>query len=266
MGAFRDRFGIPGVIAVIALVFAMFGGAYAASDDGGDAGDGGDANASAKAKKPKPKPGPKGPKGDAGPAGPAGPAGQAGGKGDTGAQGAQGQQGPQGPQGAQGVKGDKGDKGDPGLTGWVGSLPEGATETGTFALRWSGAGLNTVAAPLSIPLADEISEANVHAVNPAGEELAPTVPPSFQTPVNCLGSTAEPKALPGKFCVYVGAASGTPEPIPGLNINVPIIQKATAAGAGTERGASTSGAVLWFQSAGVGGVNGSYAVTGAIEG
>ncbi len=167
----RNRFGIPGVISVMALVFAMFGGAYAASNSG-------KATTSAKAKK-----GPRGPKGATGPAGPAGPAGPQGPKGDQGPAGEEGEQGPKGAPGAPGPKG------DPWTAG--GTLPTGATETGT----WGGLvpKESETTFPVSLPVPLENAPEAVF-VKTAGEEVS-----------KCPGVIdGVPTAEAGKLCVYAG--------------------------------------------------------------
>jgi hypothetical protein len=205
------RFGIPGVISVIALVFAMLGGAYASNS-----GSGGKATASAKAKR-----GPRGPKGATGPAGPAGPQGPAGAqgaKGDTGAAGSNGSNGSPGTPGqsvataveppfgecgeqegvkltsaggtnyvCDGAEGEKGEKGDPWTAG--GTLPPGATETGTWLVEAAVPAFTLIHTNISftIPLGAALPAANVH--------LGPE-------PTNCPGTAADPKAAPGQLCVY----------------------------------------------------------------
>ncbi len=229
----RTRFGIPGVISVIALVFAMFGGAYAASNSAS----GGKATASAKAKK-----GPRGPKGATGPAGPAGPQGPAGAQGAAGANGKDGANGVSGksvitasvdganePAGepceerggtsleveGSGVKryacnGEEGAEGVPGTEGspWAvnGTLPVGATETGTWTLGEikSGVEPEVVRLPISftIPLAAPLDEVDVHYINASGqEELGPG---DEVASTKCHGSVSAPQADSGNLCVYTG--------------------------------------------------------------
>jgi hypothetical protein len=206
MHAFKNRFGIPGVISVFALVFAMLGGAYAASNDSGNA------TASAKkTKKAKKGPrGPRGPQGPAGPAGPQGPAGETGAPGAKGAQGAQGEKGATGAEGAQGPAGAKGATGATGPTGaagaagaagaigptgpegspWTagGTLPSGQTETGywSFGSRTTS-GFEYIPISFPIPLTAKPKVVYVG----VGQEKA-----------GCSGSAAEPAADPGNLCVY----------------------------------------------------------------
>jgi hypothetical protein len=204
----RNRFGIPGVISVIALVFAMIGGAYAANNSGG-----GKATASAKGKR-----GPKGPKGAPGPAGAQGPAGA---NGKDGGQGPQGEPGTDGTSvtneaasgadcggrggakfhvgagattfacnGEKGTTGNQGPAGDPWTAG--GTLPPGATETGSFVsfgTENQGA-LATVS--FGIPLSAPIALAHMHLINDLNS-----------IPSGCTGGTISiPKADPGNICIY----------------------------------------------------------------
>jgi hypothetical protein len=227
----RNRFGIPGAISVIALVFAMLGGAYAASNDDGKA------TASAKAKK-GPR-GPRGPKGPAGPAGPQGPAGPAGAKGDNGAAGANGNDGAPGAPGAPGTSvtntslpvgnancgfggaqfkvgagtatfacnGEPGEEGPEGPEGdpWteLGTLPPGATETGTWGFNASDVNA-TIFAPISftIPLGpDMFSGPNA--------ELQSHYQSQSDFSDFCEGNPINPSAPPGELCVYnAGAGFG----------------------------------------------------------
>jgi hypothetical protein len=215
----RNRFGIPGVISVIALVFAMMGGAYAASNNSG----GGKASASAKAKK-----GPRGPKGATGPAGPAGPAGPqgpAGAKGDTGANGSNGANGvsvsseefavgpkeghcPEGGtkftsasgksfacNGEEGPIGPAGAAGPPGPTcpGGQCVLPAGATESGFWSFSAQGSVLTYVT--ISFPLEPSVTP-EFHYVE---EEEQGTAKAKGE---GCKGNSEEPKADPGKLCLY----------------------------------------------------------------
>ncbi len=219
----RTRFGIPGVISVIALVFAMFGGAYAASNSAS----GGKATASAKAKK-----GPRGPKGATGPAGPVGPAGPQGPKGDAGAAGSAGAPGasvtskavptssatcahnggseftsPSGTTTAcNGEPGEEGVEGSPWTAG--GTLPPGATETGTFAGGLNGTegyflGGLVLNVSFAIPLEAPIEEASnaIYVEGPVNEhcENAEHPGPASQT---------NPEAAPGYLCMFPSGGIG----------------------------------------------------------
>lgn len=163
---FRNRFGIPGVIAVMALVFAMFGGAYAANHPRG-----GKATASAKAKK-----GPRGPRGKTGPAGPTGP------------------QGLPGANGKDGATGPPGPPGPPGATGPTGTtLPSGMTETGIWGAR-GPEGLSSLITWVSFPLRLP-SAPTFHFV-----ECSFTCTPTPECPSTLV---SEPEAKPGQLCVYM---------------------------------------------------------------
>lgn len=292
LSAFRNRFGVPGIISVIALVFAMFGGAYAASDNGGS----GKATASAKAKK-----GPRGPRGPVGPAGPQGPAGP---KGDTGAAGSNGTNGKDGVSvtseafpttlegkcaGEGGTKftsvsgstfacnGKDGEDGEPGEPGepWTagGTLPQGATETG----GWAFSGTYTSAAPpkasISFPiqLAAPLGPSQVHLINKDGKELVLDLEAEEVkevTPTKCGGTAKVPTAAEGHLCVYSGLQllkeqgifsstfiTNPGDPCAGISCD-PIF-------GGQGAGASVAGAVVTFeyQTANVRSGHGTWAVT-----
>jgi hypothetical protein len=251
----RMRFGIPGVISVIALVFAMFGGAYAASNSSG----GSKATASAKAKKgprgPKGATGPAGPAGLQGPAGAKGDAGANGTNGSNGAAGADGTNGTgvtatesnttftggkclnvggskfvsasgetfacngkAGTNGTNGTTGPQGPKGDPWTAG--GTLPEGATETGAWAIS-SETGTGPVAETYAvgsisfpIPLAAGLDASHV---------LLATL---GSVPAECENSAhagdafaSNPEASPGYLCIYEGPAREHMEALEVLSAN-----------------------------------------------
>jgi hypothetical protein len=230
----RTRFGIPGVISVMALVFAMFGGAYAASNSS----DGGKATASKAGKR-----GPKGPKGATGPAGPVGPAGPQGPKGDAGASGANGGPGKDGESvklaaasgaecpeggtkitvgatsskvcnGANGADGLDGADGEPWTAG--GTLPQNATETGTYSAVVGGAadsyagGYMIPTISFSIPLAGPLDESHSILTDADGD-------------ATCTGSASNPTAPSGYLCVYaVETANATPVAIfPPSGLSIP---------------------------------------------
>jgi Collagen triple helix repeat (20 copies) len=231
----RNRFGIPGVISVIALVFAMLGGAYAASNSGSGKG----ATASAKVKKgPRGPRGPQGPAGPQGPQGPQGPAGANGKDGTPGQNGAPGSDGVDGADGKTvlsgtgnplpglgtdgdfyirtstqqifgpktagawgsptNLKGADGEDGNPWTLG--GTLPAGATETGTWIWgSFSTASLEYVAIEFNVPLAEALSAVKVHYSTEANfadfdEAGAGTT--------GCTGTPAAPTAPSGHLCVY----------------------------------------------------------------
>jgi hypothetical protein len=200
----RSQIGTAGlIVAIVALVAALAGGAIAATG-----GSNGKATASAKG-----KPGPRGKTGKTGPAGPAGPAGPqgpAGPKGDTGAPGSPGANGKSVTTGnatvgecskggatveVEGTPASKkkicnGAEGPPGPTCTAGAclLPAGATETGVWSTGFKGTPTTWVSISFPLRLTS-----------------APTlewVPLSGSNP-ECPGTPAEPKAKPGKLCVYV---------------------------------------------------------------
>jgi hypothetical protein len=271
----RTRFGIPGVISVIALVFAMFGGAYAASNSSG----GPKATASAKAKK-----GPRGPKGATGPAGPAGAQGPAGPKGDAGAAGSNGTNGSPGSPGeagksvksesfegtnepagepcaeqggnsfeveGAGVKhyacnGTAGTNGSPWTAG--GTLPVGATETGTWSFMSLDPSEESAAyAPISfpVPLAAELNETHVALAS--------------SDPVHCAGSFFEPTAASGYLCIYPAgvfkAAFREVDSLSGLSAQTNPVEGIP--------GASTSGAIVIYTVFGKEALEGGFTVRGA---
>ncbi len=267
----RNRFGIPGVISVIALVFALVGGAFAANDLG-DSGKSATASAKKSAKGPRGPRGPKGATGPAGPAGAAGPAGPAGAKGDAGAPGAAGNNGAAGAKGKDGTgvtsasfegtneplgepcaeaggvefkstspttyacNGEDGANGSP----WtVGTLPPGATQTGTYAYFSDNPSEESVAftsISFAVPLANPLDAS--HAVYASLEGGNPD-------PVHCDGTTAQPKAASGYLCVYEKVAFAS---------EIFAINPASSVG-GTPvapgvKGAGVTGAVLRFKTNG----------------
>ncbi len=249
-------------IATLALVFAMTGGAYAASKV---------LITSTKQISPKvlkSLQGKAGSPGANGAQGPAGPAGAAGPQGAAGTAGAKGETGPAGTNGTNGING---------TTGFTATLPSGKTLTGDWSLTKIAAAEELVSTGVSfgIPLV----EAPVpHLVNAKGKELAvgPAPPPNNGsvveevTPVNCLGSAAEPKANPGNLCVYVHTEKN-------LNVNPSTSSPAPAIcplGSGGGAGECTFGLVMgkWgadssgfglvaFIAAGFAEVEGTWAVT-----
>ena len=221
----HNKLGTAGlVVAIVALVAALTGAAYAA---------GGLTKQQEKqvkkiAKKYAGKPGP------AGPIGPQGPAGAPGKDGTNGTNGTNGADGKSvtgtpitagGACGAQtGVKYTLGATSTNicnGATGFTETLPSGKTETGVWSL---GPHAETELLPLSfnIPL-DEAPEA-LHFVNEEGKELTGESGTEV-TPVNCLGSADEPKALPGQVCVYEAANFGEAQ---GFNGNEVLTQLFTS--------------------------------------
>ena len=242
----REHLGTAGlVVAIVALVAALGGGAYAATG-----GNSGKATASAKGKPgPRGKTGKTGPAGPAGPQGPAGPAGAKGDKGDAGANGASGATGPAGPAGPAGSAGPAGPKGDPWTAG--GTLPSGATETGTWAGTVSelepGENVGIAAVPFAIPLAEILDAA--HVIN-FGKATAPEKENCENEAHDGAPGPNNPEAGPGYLCVYNDGQllGGEIRNIFQSNLAVP--------------GASTAGAVIEIASTEpVGGISGSFAVT-----
>ncbi len=265
----RDKFGTAGlIIAVIALVAALAGTAFAAAKLNG------------KQKKEVEKIAKKWANKIPGPAGPKGDNGAPGAKGDQGAKGETGDAGPPGKgivtgtlnpgQGgcaeggvSVGVEGSEpkksicnGEEGPPGQP-WVpdGTLPVGATETGTFAATASADSIILTQASFTIPLEAALDAAHVHAVNPAGEEYLGGI--SFGPPVHCQGSFSAPTAPTGELCIYVKFAEKL-FAIGPTEINVPEILKPD-----NSAGASRAGAMLKFLGANSSArVAGTFAVTG----
>jgi len=226
----RNRFGIPGVISVIALIFALTGSAFAAKY----------IITSTSQIKPsvlKKLKGPKGPKGATGPAGPAGPAGAAG---AVGKEGPAGKEGPQGEPGEPGEDGQDGQNGSPWTVGNV--LPEGAMETGDWAVNGKFSAFNRVFAPISFTIPLSIADAAV-----IGEEEEPTgsgVFPNIHVlavgegeTTECPGTVSNPEAVPGNLCIYSTARAGY--------LSTPgVFEAEQAAGNAEFQGVDTSGAVI----------------------
>jgi hypothetical protein len=169
----HDRFGTVGVIlGMLALIVALGGSAFAAKSGLSQPEKKLITKEAKKWGKKFAKPG------SPGAAGPEGAAGPGGAKGDT---------GPQGPQGPQGPEGAKGPEGSPWTAG--GTLPSGATETGTWSFEAADPAFNLIKTNISfsIPLAGPLPASNVH--------IAPE-------PTNCPGTVTEPEAAPGHLCVY----------------------------------------------------------------
>jgi hypothetical protein len=219
----REPFGKAGlIVAVVALVAALVGGAYAANTSGkrqhkkkNNAG----LNGKQKKEVKKIAKGFQG----TGPAGPQGPAGSNGNDGANGSNGSKGDPGNTGNTGQNGVSpvgtefsGNAGTctEGQGGVefegaeeavtyacngkegSPWTanGALPPGATETGS----WTPATIPTaptefqIPISLPIPLAANISPADTVVVE---EGEGPTA--------DCPGTSADPQAAAGKFCLYV---------------------------------------------------------------
>jgi hypothetical protein len=219
------------VVLTIALVFAMSGGAYAANKY---------LITSTKQISPKVlktlagKPGPAGAQGTRGPTGPVGPTGPAGSPGAKGENGTAGTEGKEGKPGvsvtskqltASNTTCDKeggteftavenkkttacdGKEGSPWTAG--GTLPAGATETGTW-----GGDINNVATTMvisfPIPLAKALEGSKTHVIGPGegegeknknGEEkTSPAI-----TAGECKGTYASPGAAAENLCVFINS-------------------------------------------------------------
>lgn len=208
-------------IATLALVFAMTGGAYAAGKY---------AITSTKQISPKVlkslqgkagKAGANGAPGAAGPAGPQGPAGAAGAAGPKGEDGAAGEPGTKGETGATGASGTSvatkeikvgesacSEQGGAefkagtatttacnGKTGFIETLPKGATESGT----WGGAAYNVnkfgeAQIPISFPIRLAEPGSAVYLTLAETKNAVGTG--------GCTGNVEEPTAPAGKLCIY----------------------------------------------------------------
>ncbi len=288
------------VVAIVALVVASVGGAYAAKKADKEM-----ASASATKKGPRGPKGPKGAKGAPGATGPAGPQGPAGANGKDGANGANGKDGTSGTAGSsvtaaklnpgnancadggsefkagatttfacngaegeageEGEKGEKGDEGSPWTLG--GTLPSGATETGTWGFgpmlasqvpfvseaaepteaeenREFAEKIESLNNPLrvmisfAIPLAEKLPDPQVHYLDQGYPTGA-----SAEEIENCPGSAADPQAKKGHLCVYVANRSAAfPDP-EGSFVQSTVPLDPVNEG-GTKPGASTTGAYL----------------------
>jgi hypothetical protein len=206
----HDRLGTAGlVVAIVALVAALGGTAFAA------AGLNGKQKKEVKkiAKKYAGKRGKAGKNGDPGAPGPVGPVGPVGSQGAPGSPGAPGDDGATGPAGSTGATGATGPEGVCSVAGCV--LPEGTTETGTWAWGRTTQAVGGVYVPISftVPLASALDKEHTHYVFPNGKEKVLVLEPSpgFEevTSTACTGSAAEPTATPGNLCIYEKAVTST---------------------------------------------------------
>ncbi|MGA8364243.1 MAG: hypothetical protein WB709_06955 [Solirubrobacteraceae bacterium] len=212
----RRRLTFTNAALILVLVFVMTGGAYAAKKY---------LITSTKQISPtvlkqlQGKAGPAGAPGAQGPAGAAGPAGAngKGEKGDKGENGTAGTAGSTGAKGATGPAGATGPEGEPGLDGkdgkngatgpegapWTagGTLPEGKTETGTWAIADGkpatvlfGSGSQT-SISFTIPLGETLNEAHVHFIPFEGKGAGGGCPTE--------SSASKPEAEPGNLCVFL---------------------------------------------------------------
>jgi Collagen triple helix repeat (20 copies) len=217
--AVRRRLCYANVVATLALVFAMSGGALAAghyllTSTGqispkvlktlkGKAG-------------PTGTPGAQGPQGPKGETGAAGAPGAAGAKGEAGAKGATGATGANGARGAVGATGATGASGSPWTAG--GTLPNGSTETGTWATSGpaNDGPVRIALASFTVPLAEPPT---VTVIGPEeGQDQAkenekakqeneerklngePELP--LPIPTDCKGKAGKPEAVAGNLCIF----------------------------------------------------------------
>jgi Collagen triple helix repeat (20 copies) len=192
---FHDRFGTAGlVVAIVALVAAIGGTALAA---------GGLSAAEKSLIKKEVKKYAK--------AGPAGAPGAAGANGKAGASGLQGKPGPEGPEGLPGPEGPPGPAGE-GEAGVCSAqntecaLPSGATVTGNWAFSTPGGAENAGYTAISLPLQAEPAIDDAHMVVNGLEvesnaQREASIGQSWDT-THCPGTTENPEALPGYFCLY----------------------------------------------------------------
>ena len=133
-----------------------------------------------------------------------------------------------------------GQNGADGQSGFTETLPAGQTEQGAFTFNRQPVGPVAVAISFNIPLAAELSEANVH-----------FIPVGGTAPAACAGGTAaHPKAQEGNLCVFASIE---------LNAKFENIEKVVGFGGG----ASTSGALLYAEiTESLVFLSGTWAVTG----
>jgi hypothetical protein len=101
-----------------------------------------------------------------------------------------------------------------GGSGFAKTLPPGETETGLWSIStppFPGVGTNKVLAsfPFTIPLAERLPGEHSHFINTGGKEIVVNFDLGIEREARdstvCLGTPAEPKALPGHLCVYARA-------------------------------------------------------------
>lgn len=301
----RDQLGGAGfVVAIVALIAALGGGAYAATHAATASKKAKPLTKAQIIALIKSHAG-SGPVGPAGPAGAPGAPGKDGLNGTNGKDGTNGTNGTNGQDGEDGVdgtsvtssesagtidgthcvnrggskftavngntyacNGEKGEKGDPWTAG--GTLPVGATETGTWASPTvGGSDANDeyhivisfpipLAAPLEVP--GDSDENQVHIITESGEEVLEEggIPTGFGPASSaCPGSAEEPEAESGNLCIYIGSEVS---PNVGSLIAGKVVSKP---GGENSLGAGTTGAVWRFITPSNGTrAQGSFAVTG----
>jgi len=181
----RRRMTFANVAMTLALVFAMSSGAYAAGTY---------LLTSTKQISPSVLKALAAKRGATGAAGAQGATGAVGPQGSPGSKGEKGETGLQGPKGETGPQGPKGEKGIAGVTGYVKTLPAGATETGVWGFASHSEGLISQALSFPIPLEAALETGNLHVIKP-GEE-------GKEDAVECPGSLEKPAAAVGNFCLY----------------------------------------------------------------
>ena len=237
----RRRLTYANVAMTVALVLAMSGGAFAAGKF---------LITSTKQISPKVlkslqgKAGRAGVAGAQGPAGPAGAVGPQGPAGAPGAVGAKGEAGPEGKEGKAGKEGKVGVAGSPWAVG--GTLPSGKTETGEWAFGkvTQAASLEIAVAsfPIELP-APMTASTQAHYITPGKtpteKGLEINVNEEEVPSTTCLGTAAEPTALPGNLCVYAAAIEGAT--IASNYFNAIIGKTGAILGVAAEAGASGQG-------------------------
>lgn len=107
--------------------------------------------------------------------------------------------GPQGQAGAPGVRGEQGPQGEPGP--FPGVLPRGKTLTGVWAIAGATSGEQAIDGDISFGFQF------ASAPDPVVVSLNDT--PQQATAAGCPGTVTEPRADPGKLCIYEAGRGGT---------------------------------------------------------
>lgn len=132
----------------------------------------------------------------------AGQPGAIGPKGDTGATGSKGDTGPIGPEGPQGKQGVQGKEGPPGPTET--KLPSGKTLKGLWQFQTEGNDEAFVTVSFPLRVVEPTPQMHWIGLSEVSEEDEEA----------CPGTAADPKALPGHFCLYADNISSTSAPFP----------------------------------------------------